>query len=730
MDVPQSLFARQQWILWKYIGQDRRKVPFQVNGEPAKSNDPATWSDYPEASAVLAKDGRYDGLGFVFADGGDLFGCDLDGCRNPETGEIAPWAMDILGRLSTYCEVSPSRAGVKFYGKGKVPSGTGKKITLDAPTCSSKLPGIELYDHGRYFCFTGQHLEGTPREVKECQPALDELFAKYWPSAPKPVYVPPARTNTAERAWKYISLIPPAVAGSGGHNATYHVACILVCGFALSEDEAFGLLSQWNATCLPPWSERELRHKIASAAKSGGPRGELLNSDTSSGPPVDLSGLFSGPPPAVPEPTHKPTPRKQEVDSSMDPGLLNPGGLIGDIIAHNLETAMYPLPELACAAAISLMATITGRKLTDSYDTRTNCYLLGLAPSGTGKDHARLINKRILIRVGQEKMVGPERVGSAAGMVTAIAESPAILFQLDEIAHLLQTMKNPGKSPHLYNIGTVLMQLYNSSGDLWVGDAYADSKKTKRINKPSACVYGTAPPDAFWASLTTENVADGLLGRMMVFESDGKSEMKPPAPAEVPKSIIDRVRMWTDFVPGAGNLASQNPDAVKAIHTLSARRRMEVHWREIHEKGEGDDPVSAPLWRRSGGKAGKLALVFAASRASDPNKVEVDDEDVHLAIKLSNWMTRRMILQVKGHVSENDREGQYKRVLRIIAESTRKDGRMSSSELTRKTQFLNRFQRKDLMEDLVHSGDIKQEVETSESNRSVTYFTFNFEALN
>ena len=729
MDVPQSLFARQQWILWKYIGQDRRKVPFQVNGEPAKSNDPATWSDYPDAAGVLAKDGRYDGLGFVFADGGDLFGCDLDGCRNPETGEIAEWAMDILGRLSTYCEVSPSRSGVKFYGKGKIPSGTGKKITLDVPACSAKVPGIELYDHGRYFCFTGQHLEGTPKEVKECQPALDDLFAKYWPSAPKPVYVPPARTNTADRAWKYISLIPPAVAGSGGHNATYHVACILVCGFALSEDEAFGLLSQWNMTCLPPWSERELRHKIASAAKSGGPRGELLSSDTSSGPPVDLSGLFSGPP-AVAEPLHKPTPRREEVDDSMDPGLLNPGGLIGDIIKHNLETAMYPLPELACAAAISLMATICSRKVRDSFGTRTNCYLLGLAPSGTGKDHARLINKEILIRVGQEKMVGPERVGSAAGMVTAIAESPAILFQLDEIAHLLQTMKNPGKSPHLYNIGTVLMQLYNSSKGLWVGDAYADSKKTKRINQPSACVYGTAPPDAFWASLTTENVSDGLLGRMMVFESSGESKMQSPCEVEVPRSILERARMWTDFVPGTGNLASQNPEPQIAMYSLSATRRMNQHWADIHERGAKDDKVNAPLWKRSGGKAGKLALIFGASRATDPKKVEVDDEDVHLAIKLSNWMTRRMIAMVKNHVSENDRESQYKRLLRIIAESTREHGRMSSSELTRKTQFLNRFQRKDLMEDLVHSGDIKQEVETSESNRTVTYFRFNFEDVN
>ena len=44
----------------------------------------------------------------------------------------------------------------------------------------------------------------------------------------------------------------------------------LVRGFALSTDDALDLMArEWNMRCRPPWSERELRHKVEQAAKSG-----------------------------------------------------------------------------------------------------------------------------------------------------------------------------------------------------------------------------------------------------------------------------------------------------------------------------------------------------------------------------------------------------------------------------------------------------------------------------
>ena len=73
------------------------------------------------------------------------------------------------------------------------------------------------------------------------------------------------KRDPVEAARKYASRIEGAVSGAGGHNKTYRVASLLVEGFGLTDDQAFGVLQGWNASCKPEWSERDLRHKIESA---------------------------------------------------------------------------------------------------------------------------------------------------------------------------------------------------------------------------------------------------------------------------------------------------------------------------------------------------------------------------------------------------------------------------------------------------------------------------------
>jgi hypothetical protein len=69
-----------------------------------------------------------------------------------------------------------------------------------------------------------------------------------------------------ERIFRYLAACPPSISGSGGHNATFTVACALINGFGLHESEAMEYLRSYNQRCQPPWSEAELEHKIRSAA--------------------------------------------------------------------------------------------------------------------------------------------------------------------------------------------------------------------------------------------------------------------------------------------------------------------------------------------------------------------------------------------------------------------------------------------------------------------------------
>ncbi|MEQ1862877.1 MAG: hypothetical protein ABMA13_23395 [Chthoniobacteraceae bacterium] len=60
------------------------------------------------------------------------------------------------------------------------------------------------------------------------------------------------------------------MSGQSGHNATFHVACVLLQGFDLPMSDAASVLAEFNARCAPPWSERELAHKLAQADKAPG----------------------------------------------------------------------------------------------------------------------------------------------------------------------------------------------------------------------------------------------------------------------------------------------------------------------------------------------------------------------------------------------------------------------------------------------------------------------------
>lgn len=79
------------------------------------------------------------------------------------------------------------------------------------------------------------------------------------------------KRDPVESARRYVSRIEGSVSGAGGHNRAFRVASLLVEGFGLTDDQAYGVLQGWNGSCKPEWSERDLRHKIESARAKADP---------------------------------------------------------------------------------------------------------------------------------------------------------------------------------------------------------------------------------------------------------------------------------------------------------------------------------------------------------------------------------------------------------------------------------------------------------------------------
>jgi primase-polymerase (primpol)-like protein len=189
-----------QWVCWRFDwrtsaqGEPKlTKIPLSAQtGYEAKSTDPATWATFGQAVAAAQRRGW--GIGFVFAAAGGVFGVDLDKCRDKDTGALAAWAADVVRALDSYTEVTPSATGLHLIGRGQLPPGR------------RRTGAIEMYDSGRFFTMTGQHLDGTPPRVQERGREIAALHAQTF--AQVAAEAGAARSHT-DRAWT-VPAAPPA----------------------------------------------------------------------------------------------------------------------------------------------------------------------------------------------------------------------------------------------------------------------------------------------------------------------------------------------------------------------------------------------------------------------------------------------------------------------------------------------------------------------------------------
>jgi hypothetical protein len=126
--------------------------------------------------AVLSEDDP-----FLFVDGDDV--------RDPATGEVHPdfrALLDHLGR--SYADVSTSGSGVHALYVGALPDGVKQgNFALDTEPwgANDEVPGVEIYDSGRVCVATGEHVAGTPAEVRAVDAdALADILAEHDPALP------------------------------------------------------------------------------------------------------------------------------------------------------------------------------------------------------------------------------------------------------------------------------------------------------------------------------------------------------------------------------------------------------------------------------------------------------------------------------------------------------------------------------------------------------------------
>ncbi len=452
--------------------------------------------------------------------------------------------------------------------------------------------------------------------------------------------------------------MPPAIAGSGGHSQTYAVATALVHGFGLDPAESLGILTNYyNPRCTPPWSDKELQHKVNQAATKPHERPfgwlrddcpiEYADKD------IDLSQFMVGG--AQPVVATQPPPAETTPDPGQIPErLFDVPGFVRRVMDFTLANAPYPNIGLAFCGAMALQSFLAGRKVCTSGDLRTNIYLLALAGSGTGKEFPRKVNSQILFQIGESQSLG-DKFASGEGIQDALARSSKMLFQNDEMDGVLRQI-NLDRDSSRESIPNILLTLYTSAGDFYPLRVKANQKEAGYVDQPHLTLFGTATPKYFYESLSQRMLTNGFFARLNIIDVGKRGKGQTPGSArDLPDEILDIAKWWADFHPGGGNFMDLHPKPLRVPLTPEAetaitdlRLQTEVEYDKADDAG---DEVARAAWSRTCEHAKKLALIYAVSLNHLEPKITLDT--VRWASEFSLHQTRRHLYLASVHVAEN-----------------------------------------------------------------------------
>ena len=124
-----------------------------------------------ETVAMAEDDPRLDGRAFLQQPDDPYAYVDGDDVRDPETGDVHPAFVAIIEHLGgTYADISTSGAGAHAIYRGELPDGVKQAAWQldDEPWGANEdLPSIEIYPGKRVCVMTGDHVPGTPTEIRE-----------------------------------------------------------------------------------------------------------------------------------------------------------------------------------------------------------------------------------------------------------------------------------------------------------------------------------------------------------------------------------------------------------------------------------------------------------------------------------------------------------------------------------------------------------------------------------
>ena len=386
-------------------------------------------------------------------------------------------------------------------------------------------------------------------------------------------------------------------------------------------------------------------------------------------------------------------------------------GPVGQLADYMTHSAIRPQPYLAVGASLALFGALLGKRVRTVQDARTNLMVVGVSGTASGKEHARLVIRKMLFKAGLDHHnPGDEVTGATAierVMQSANVADSRCLFLFDEWGDMCHSILAKNSPTHQNAVMRTIMKFYSQANGIYYPKEFSREEDTiDPIEQPTLCVYGTTTAEAYFGAMKSTQILNGFLNRFVhLITPEERPQEQLGTIIDPPDELVGHLKRVAELPHNCSSgLGGQyNPDLIEP-RTLpfSADGRMVIREFSAYCDEQVDSGSQfAPLWGRASQMSQQVALILAGVSES----MDITGEHALYGVEFIELAMKRTINAVQDQLADNEQEHVTKRVSRIISEF--KYEGVTKSVLTKKTYFLKRKERDDIIVTLLESGQIK-----------------------
>ena len=181
-----------------------------------------------------------------------------------------------------------------------------------------------------------------------------------------------------------------------------------------------------------------------------------------------------------------------------------------------LAASYIPQPNLASLCALIAMASVAGDA---SYADGTRCNLFGavLSESSSGKEKPIECAQAAAIECDAPVIATP---ASGEALEDSLRSGGQLMI-MREAAHIFRVMSGDNAAPHAVSLARMILDLFSAGErDKYMKRLKAGDEEQRMVNNPALSVLLASTPGKLGEALTTDNIGDGMLGRLLYAEGN------------------------------------------------------------------------------------------------------------------------------------------------------------------------------------------------------------------